>query len=85
MRCAVLAFVLLVACGGRGERRFGEACHSDTECQHGLCVAGVQGDGPVCTVSCAGSSECPQGWSCHGVTQGNVLVCAAGASTPFGM
>jgi hypothetical protein len=78
-----LAF-FLAACGGRGERRFGEHCASDSECQHGLCVAGVGGDGPVCTVSCGGQGDCPEGWSCHGVTQNNVLVCAQGASTPFG-
>jgi hypothetical protein len=86
MRAVVLCFVvLLAACGGRGERRFGEHCASDNECQRGLCVAGVNGDAPVCTVSCARGSDCPEGWSCHGVTQANVLVCASGASTPFGM
>jgi hypothetical protein len=85
MRFAALLFVLLAACGGRGERRFGERCAADHECQHGLCVAGVDGPHAVCTVSCAQGSDCPDGWSCHGVTQANVLVCAAGASTPFGM
>lgn len=86
MRAGLLTvLVLLAACGGRGERRFGERCSSDNECQHGLCVGGVHGDAPVCTLSCAATSDCPSGWSCHGVTQGNVLVCAAGASTPFGM
>jgi hypothetical protein len=83
MRAAVLAF-LLVACGGRGERRFGEQCARDNDCQRGLCVAGVSGTEPVCTISCASTTDCPHGWSCHGVTQGRVLVCASGASTPFG-
>lgn len=85
MRCAAVFVLLLAACGGRGERRFGEHCQSDTECQHGLCVAGVNGAAAVCTLSCARAADCPEGWSCHGVTQANVLVCAAGASTPFGM
>jgi hypothetical protein len=85
MRAALLALFLLAACGGRGERRFGEHCSSDNECQHGLCVGGVHGDAPVCTLSCGTTTDCPSGWSCHGVTQANVLVCAAGASTPFGM
>ncbi|MBX7197609.1 MAG: hypothetical protein U0234_01195 [Sandaracinus sp.] len=85
MRAALLSLVLLTACGGRGDVRFGERCHSDDECAHGLCVAGVAGRNAVCTISCATGSDCPEGWSCHGVTQGNVVVCAAGASTPFGM
>jgi hypothetical protein len=87
MRALVLGllFALLVpACGGRGERRFGERCESDNECQHGLCVGGVAGDAPVCTTSCARASDCPTGWSCTGVTQHQVLVCASGGSTPFG-
>ena len=81
---AVLIPGLFAACGGRGERRFGEHCERDNDCQHGLCVAGVSGDAPVCTTSCGGSSECPTGWSCTGVTQNQVLVCAAGGNTPFG-
>ena len=76
--------VLVTACGGRGERRFGEHCASDNDCQRGLCVGGVSGDAPVCTISCASSTECPTGWSCTGVTQHQVLVCAAGGNTPFG-
>jgi hypothetical protein len=69
--------------GSRGETRFGEPCADDRQCARGLCVSGVRGDAPVCTVSCASDAECPQGWSCHGVTQSNVLVCASGGSTPF--
>ena len=85
MRAVLVVSFVLAACGGRGERRFGEHCARDSDCQHGLCVAGVRGSQPVCTVSCGATSECPQGWSCHGVTQTNVLVCSSGASTPFGM
>ncbi len=81
---AVLLGLLALACGVRGERRFGEHCASDQECKRGLCVAGVSGDEPVCTTSCGGSADCPTGWSCTGVTQRNVLVCAAGGNTPFG-
>lgn len=85
MRVALFALVLVAGCGGRGNVRFGERCHSDEECARGLCVAGVAGHNAVCTISCATGDDCPTGWSCHGVTQANVVVCAAGASTPFGM
>lgn len=78
------AVLLLGACGtGRGDLRHGERCRDDRQCARGLCVAGVRGDEPVCTISCAADDECPRGWSCHGVTTQNVLVCAFGGSTPF--
>ncbi|AKF06477.1 hypothetical protein DB32_003626 [Sandaracinus amylolyticus] len=81
---AVLVASLAVACSSaRGDRRTGQRCADDRECQRGLCVAGVRGEEPVCTVSCASDGECPQGWTCHGVTQANVLVCASGGATPF--
>lgn len=79
---ALLAGLVLAACG-RGEARHGEPCRDDRECARGLCVAGVRGDQPVCTISCASDAECPRAWSCHGVTTRNVLVCAYGSSTPF--
>jgi hypothetical protein len=78
------ALALLAACaGGRGDRRFGERCGDDRECARGLCVSGVAGSRPVCTVSCARDADCPRGWTCHGVTQANVLVCARGRATPI--
>lgn len=81
---SIVLFVASAACAApRGDTQFGERCGDDRECQRGLCVSGVQGDAPVCTISCARDTECPQGWSCHGVTQSNVLVCASGGSTPF--
>lgn len=85
LRPALIALFLLAAgcSSARGNTQFGERCGDDRECQRGLCVSGVRGDAPVCTVSCAGDTECPQGWSCHGVTQANVLVCSHGGSTPF--
>jgi hypothetical protein len=84
-RPLLLALVLLgAACSSpRGDTQFGERCGGDRECQRGLCVSGVRGDAPVCTISCASDTECPQGWSCHGVTQSSVLVCSFGGSTPF--
>jgi len=83
-RWCVAAALLLVGCNtSRGELRTGDRCRDDRQCARGLCVAGVRGDAPVCTVSCAGDGECPRGWSCHGVTTQSVLVCAYGGSTPF--
>jgi hypothetical protein len=81
----VLAVALsgVVACGG-GDQGFDQPCRSDTDCQSGLCAAGVHGEDPVCTKSCARSEQCPAGWSCSGVTTANVLVCAHGNATPFG-
>lgn len=85
LRPALIALAVLAAgCAApRGDTRFGERCAGDRECQRGLCVSGVHGDAPVCTISCARETDCPQGWSCHGVTQANVLVCAFGGATPF--
>lgn len=81
---AALVLALLAGCSSaRGDVEFGERCADDRACRRGLCVSGVHGDAPVCTISCAGDDQCPQGWSCHGVTQSNVLVCAFGGSTPF--
>ncbi|MDQ3033534.1 MAG: hypothetical protein M3Y87_14035 [Myxococcota bacterium] len=84
-RPVLLALALLGAgCASpRGDTQFDERCGGDRECQRGLCVGGVHGDAPVCTISCAHETECPQGWSCRGVTQDNVLVCAFGGATPF--
>lgn len=76
--------VSLAACGGRGDARTGQPCRRDNDCAHGLCVAGVAGDEPTCTISCMASDDCPEGWSCTGVTQANVVVCARGGATPFG-
>lgn len=73
----------LVACG-RGDKELGEACGDDRECAVGLCVAGVDGDAPVCTRSCARTTDCPEGWTCSGATQDNVLICVHRPSTPFG-
>ncbi|NOY92167.1 MAG: hypothetical protein GXP55_13295 [Deltaproteobacteria bacterium] len=94
MRPAVIPLLLLLtlsvgllalpACGGRGDAAFGATCGTDQDCAHGLCVAGVHADGPVCTKSCGGNADCPAHWSCSGVTQANVLVCSHGAATPFG-
>jgi len=77
----------LAACsdGSRGDGRVGEACQEADDCRHGLCVGGVAGDAPVCTVSCASTDECPRGWACSGLTGDNVLVCTQGAPTPFGV
>ncbi len=77
---------LLVGCGtSRGNKPSGESCGSAEECRHGLCVAGIAGDDPVCTQSCAAAADCPRGWACSGVTEENVLVCTRGAPTPFGV
>ena len=78
-----LLFWALVGCG-RGDARTGERCAQDRDCARGLCVAGVSGEHPVCTVSCGSDDECPSGWSCTGVTQANVVVCSRRAATPFG-
>ena len=78
----ILALVLL-ACG-RGEKEFGDPCNDDRECAAGLCVAGADGEAPVCTRSCARTEDCPEGWTCSGATQDNVLICVHRASTPFG-
>lgn len=78
------ALPLTMAGCGRGEARFGQPCTSDSDCQRGLCVAGVAGDAPVCTTSCGSRGDCPPDWACNGVTQANVVVCSRGASTPFG-
>lgn len=69
---------------GRGEARLGERCEVDRDCARGLCVDGVAGQHPACTVSCAENRDCPEGWSCSAVTQANVVVCARGSATPFG-
>lgn len=85
-RLALLALAVLglAGCGvARGDQGFGEPCTDDRQCRRGLCVAGVHGDAPVCTISCASDDECPRRWSCHGVTQASILVCAFGGSTPF--
>jgi len=79
-----LATLLTLAGCGRGEARFGTPCTADSDCQRGLCVAGVAGDSPVCTTSCGSRADCPPDWACNGVTQANVVVCSRGASTPFG-
>lgn len=81
--------VALLSCGScgaeRGDKPVGARCSAPEECAHGLCVAGVRGEEPVCTRSCASTRECPRGWACSGVTGDNVLVCAYGAPTPFGI
>gem|GEM_PF-3559403 len=84
LRLLALATLLTIAGCGRGEARFGQSCTSDSDCQRGLCVAGVAGDAPVCTTSCGSRADCPPDWACNGVTQANVVVCSRGASTPFG-
>ncbi len=81
MRLLVLGLILL---GCRGDGALGERCGRDSDCAMGLCVAGADGDEPVCTKSCASSEECPEGWTCSGATQDSVLVCVHRASTPFG-
>jgi len=68
----------------RGQARVGDRCAADRDCARGLCVAGVAGSEPTCTVSCGASDDCPRGWSCSGVTAGGVLVCRRGPATPFG-
>ena len=80
-----LSVVLVLGCGAeRGDKPTGEPCGDANECRHGLCVAGIAGDEPVCTHSCAAAADCPRGWACSGVTEENVLVCTRGASNPFG-
>lgn len=82
----LVALGLVLACsGGSRDKRMGERCASNDECQHGLCIAGVSGDEGACTKSCGSTDECPRGWACSGVTDQNVLVCARGAPTPFGI
>ena len=83
MRFFLVAMLWLGAC--TGDKAMGDPCGSARECQDGQCVAGVDGDEPVCTRSCGGDSECPEGWSCSGATEGMVLVCVHGSSNPFGM
>jgi hypothetical protein len=84
LRALSLAALAALGCSSsRGDVRFGERCRDDRECQRGLCVSGVRGDAPVCTVSCGSDDECPQGWTCHGVTQAMVLVCSHGGATPL--
>ncbi len=81
----LLAGLSAVGCTSRhGHGKTGQRCSADTDCMHGLCVAGVNGKGPACTVSCAKSEQCPHGWSCSALTKNNVLVCRKGAATPFG-
>jgi hypothetical protein len=82
---AFAALLVTAACGGRGDKRMGQACAAGDECRDGFCVGGVQGDAPACTRSCGGTDDCPRGWACSGVTQDNVLVCSHGAPTPFGI
>ncbi len=85
MRPSTAAWMLLLLAGcGRGDARTGAPCSRDTDCAHGLCVAGVAGQEPACTISCMESEDCPEGWTCSGVTQRNVVVCARGSATPFG-
>lgn len=81
---ALLPALALLGCGSRGEVRFGQPCRQDSDCQRGLCVAGVAGADAVCTISCGGRGDCPPDWACNGVTQANVVVCSRGSSTPFG-
>ena len=83
-RGAVLVAVFALVGCGRGEARFGQPCTTNSDCQRGLCVAGVAGEAPVCTTSCGSRADCPPEWACNGVTQANVVVCSRGASTPFG-
>lgn len=72
----------LMACGG--DKKTGEACGGDSECERGLCVAGVQGPDPVCTPSCSSNEDCPEDWTCSVATEAGVVVCRHGHSTPFG-
>lgn len=87
LAATAMAALLLLGCGagGRGDGATGDSCSRDSDCAHGLCVAGVAGDEPACTVSCAETDDCPRGWACSAVTQRNVLVCQRGAPTPFGI
>ncbi|GAB5548231.1 MAG: hypothetical protein SangKO_079910 [Sandaracinaceae bacterium] len=90
MRSLALGLVWVALCfgcsdGSRGDGRTGESCQEADDCRHGLCVAGVAGDAPVCTISCASTDECPRGWACSGLTSDNVLICTQGAPTPFGV
>ena len=76
--------LLLLGCEQEGELSVGAACGADEQCESGLCIAGVAGDDPACTLSCAADAECPEGWSCSGVTARSVVVCRRGGATPFG-
>lgn len=82
-----LALVLFAGCGSqeRGDKRAGDPCGDAQECRHGLCVAGVAGEDPVCTRSCGSAADCPRGWSCGGVTEDNILICTQGAGNPLGV
>ncbi len=71
------------ACGG--DKAMGEPCGGPSDCADHQCVAGIDGDEPVCTRSCASGDDCPEGWSCAGATEDMVLVCIKGGATPFGM
>ena len=87
---ALVVTIWVVGLGGcgppdRGTKRTGDPCGADLECAHGMCVGGVAGPAPACTVSCGSTEDCPRGWSCSGVTGDRVLVCARGHSTPFGV
>jgi len=53
-----------------GEGQFGAPCLSNTDCESGFCVEGVEGF--VCTMPCL--EECPQGWVCRGILVGPDMV-----------
>ena len=49
--------------------QFGAACASNTDCESGFCIEGVEGY--VCTKACL--DECPEGWLCRGILVGQDL------------
>ena len=50
--------------------QFGAPCLSNTDCESGLCVEGVEGF--ICTTPCL--EDCPEGWVCRGILVGPDLV-----------
>jgi hypothetical protein len=56
------ALAVLSACGPT----VGDACTTDGDCGHGICLQGAGAPGGYCTVACQGngSGTCPNGSTC---------------------
>jgi len=56
------AAAVLAACGPT----VGDACTTDKDCGHGVCLQGASSPGGYCSLACqgAGSSGCPNGSAC---------------------
>jgi hypothetical protein len=66
--CELVSGLGIRACLAKGEKRIGDPCRSQFECESSICI-GNEKDA-YCSIGCALPSECPVGWSCAVIGSG---------------